>query len=348
MRIGVLTGGGDCPGLNAAIRAVVYRAQAYGDSVMGIRHGWLGLLGEGDLAPLDTKAVSRILPLGGTILGTSRANPFKEPRYQEELFSNLNRYGIEALITIGGEDTLGVAARLSEMGVRVVGIPKTMDNDIAETDYCIGFDSAVANVVEALDKLHDTASAHHRVMVVEVMGRDVGWLATIGGIAGGADFVVIPEMPASLDEICDHVRDRWASGEKYSVLVVAEGATPLGLPEEPQTLERDDFGHARLDQREIGHRLAKEIERRTGLETRVSVLGHVQRGGTPTPFDRVLATRLGVAAVDLLHAGSFGVMPALKGNRIVAVPLSRAVARKKVDLALYELSRVFYREKTAA
>lgn len=343
MRIGVLTGGGDCPGLNAAIRAVTRTALRYGWEVVGIQDGWAGLLGEGRLIPLTQKSVSGILHVGGTMLGTSRTNPAKSDGQMRQVMSNLKKYQIDALVAIGGDDTLSVANHLHKAGVPVVGVPKTMDNDIWGTDYCIGFNSAVSIVADALDKLHTTASAHHRVLVVEVMGRDAGWVAVVGGLAGGADFVLIPEVVTSVEAVCDHVQRRRQQGRDFSIIVVAEGAVIAGIEEDPDLGEKDAFGHVRLDKRNIGETLAREIERRTGFETRVTVLGHLQRGGPPSLFDRVLATRLGVAAVQYVREGKFGYMPALRGNSIEPIKLSEAVSRSKtVDLSLYELAQMFF------
>lgn len=343
MRIGVLTGGGDVPGLNAAIRAVARRAFQLGWEVIGIKNGWLGLV-EGDMEPLTPDDVSGILHVGGTILGTSRTNPLKSEEELQSCLKNVENYRLDALIAIGGDDTLSVAHGLHQRGVKVVGVPKTMDNDVPETDYCIGFDSAVTTVVEALDKLHTTASAHHRAMVVEVMGRYAGWVAVVGGLAGGADFIAIPEVPCTIAEICDHVRDRWARGRRFSIIVVAEGAKFPEVKESEEELgEKDEFGHVRLDRRGIGATVAREIERRTGFESRVVVLGHLQRGGSPTLFDRLLATRLGVAAVDLLKEGKHGYMVAYKGNQVVPVELEKIAGKtKQVDLELYELAKIFY------
>lgn len=342
VKVGVLTGGGDCPGLNAAIRAVVRRSTDFGYQVMGIRNGWAGLIGEGRVDPLTPRGVSGILPVGGTILGTSRTNPLKNPDHLEQVHENLRRHEIDALVAIGGDDTLSVAARLFEQGVRVVGVPKTMDNDLWGTDYTIGFHSSVSIVMDAIDKLHTTATSHHRVLVVEVMGRDAGWVATVGGLAGGADFILIPEVQSDVEEVCEHLRHRKALGKDSSIIVVAEGASVGGI-EMHDAEERDAFGHVRLDRRNIGELVGREIERRTGFETRVTVLGHLQRGGSPSMFDRVLASRLGVKAVDYIHEGKFGYMAALQGTRIVPVLLADAVGRSKtVDLDLYELAKVFY------
>jgi len=342
-RIGVLTGGGDCPGLNAAIRAVTRRAFEYGWEVMGIKNGWAGLLGEGEAELLTPDMVSGILHRGGTILGTSRTNPAKSEDLMAQVERNIQRFGLDALVAIGGDDTLGVATKLHQRGIPVVGVPKTMDNDIWETDYTIGFDSAVTTVMEALDKLHTTAMAHHRVMVVEVMGRDAGWVAVYGGLAGGADYILAPEAPCRIEDVCEHLRQRIQRGKTSSIVVVSEGAKILDLKEEEDLGGTDAFGHVRLDKRGLGEKVAKNLELCTQLETRHVVLGHLQRGGSPTVFDRILATRTGVAAVDLIRDGRFGYVPMLKGNNIVPVELERAVARTKfVNPELYELAKVFF------
>lgn len=343
MRIGLLTGGGDCPGLNAAIRAVVRRAEQYSYEVLGFKNGWAGLLGEGDAEPLDARAVSGILPLGGTILGTSRTNPLKKEEDIKNVLENFERYKIDALIAIGGDDTLSVASALFDRGAKTVGVPKTMDNDLGCTDYTIGFNSAVSIVVDALDKLHTTASAHHRVLVVEVMGRDAGWVAVVGGLAGGADYIAIPETPSELLEVCEHVRSRWNREKHFSLIVVAEGAEILGIDSQSEGSSIDAFGHVRLDRRSIGAQLARAIEKETKFETRVTVLGHLQRGGSPSAFDRILATQVGVAAVDYVKEGKFGYMPALVGTKILPVKLADAVANnRKVDPVLVEIAKVFY------
>ncbi len=342
MRIGVLTGGGDVPGLNAAIRAVARRAFQYGWEVVGIRNGWQGMV-EGIYEPLTPRSVSGILHVGGTILGTSRTNPLKDPKMMEKVFANFKAMQLDGLVAIGGDDTLSVAAALAARGLPAVGVPKTMDNDVAETDYCIGFDTATTTVADALDKLHTTATAHHRVIVVEVMGRDAGWVAVVGGLAGGADFIAVPESPTNMEAICAHLKNRRDAGKNFAIVVVAEGAKITDLPEPEDLGEVDAFGHVRLDKRSLGERVAKEIERRIGFEARTVVLGHLQRGGSPSVFDRVLATRLGVFAVDLIREGRFGYMAALKGNKIVPVELEHAVAsNKKIDLELYELAKVFF------
>jgi len=341
-QIGILTGGGDCPGLNAVIRAVVRKAVAHHHlKVLGIKEGWLGLM-TGQVQELDLEAVSGILPKGGTILGTSRTNPFKKPDGPQQMLENLKRFGIDAVIAVGGEDTIGVAQKLFQMGVKIVGVPKTIDNDLGATDYTFGFDTAVSIATEAIDRLHTTAESHHRVMVVEVMGRHAGWIATFAGIAGGADCILIPELPFDIDEVCDIIKKRQARGKTFSIVVVAEGAKPEGAKFAiTQSDKVDEFGHVRLGG--IGTVVGEEIEKRTGVETRVTILGHIQRGGTPTPFDRVLATRFGIAAVDLVLKGEFGKMVALQGNKIVAVDLSEAVAKlKTLDMASYEIAKVFF------
>jgi phosphofructokinase-like protein len=343
MKIGVLTGGGDCPGLNPAIRAVVRRADQHGHSVVGIHNGWAGLLGEGSVAPLTLRDVSGILIQGGTILGTSRTNPFRKPEHVQQVTDNLKRHEVDALIAIGGDDTLSVAAKLADMGEKVVGIPKTMDNDVDGTDFTIGFNSAVTIVCDALDKLHTTASSHHRVLVVEVMGREAGWVAVVGGLAGGADFILIPEQPATVESVCRHLERRREMGKDFSIIVVAEGAQIPDIGPAETDGGTDAFGHVRLDRRNIGELVGREIERRTGFETRVTVLGHLQRGGSPSLFDRVLATRYGVAAVDYVLEGRFGYMPALRGTEIVPCKLSDAVSKSRtVDLSLFNLAQIFY------
>jgi phosphofructokinase-like protein len=340
-RIGVLTGGGDCPGINAVIRAIVRRGiESYGFEIIGIRDGWRGLL-ELEVEPLTLDKVSGILYRGGTILGTSRTNPGKVENGYEIIKDNFVRLGLDGLIAIGGEDTLGVAYRLYEMGMPLVGVPKTIDNDLSATDLTFGFDTAVNIVMEAIDRLHTTAESHHRVMVVEVMGRHAGWIAVYGGLAGGADAILIPEEPFEIDELCGIVRRRYEKGKRFSIIVVAEGARPKGADKYFTRGGVDEFGHYRLGG--IGEALAQEIERRTGFETRAISLGHIQRGGCPTAYDRILATRFGVAAVDLVAEGRFGEMPALKGNRIVPVPLREAIGKlKTVDREIYEVAKIFF------
>ncbi len=339
-KVGVLTGGGDCPGLNAVIRAVVRRAEAHSFEVMGIRDGWKGLLEpQGRTLRLNRQATSGILHVGGTILGTSRTNPFKKPEGPETVERNLKQLGLDAVIAVGGEDTLGVAAKLHDRGVRVVGVPKTIDNDLSGTDFTFGFDTAVSIATEAIDRLHSTAESHHRIIVVEVMGRHAGWIATYAGLAGGADAILIPELPVDLDQVCEHVRRRHKTGRFFSIVVVAEGAKLAeGAKRE---LKLDEFGHERLGG--ISQVVAEEIEKRTGFETRMTVLGHIQRGGSPTAHDRVLATRFGVFAADLVGTENYGMMAALRGAEIVAVPLSEAVAKlKTIDPQLYDLAKGFF------
>jgi phosphofructokinase-like protein len=343
MRVGVLTGGGDVPGLNAAIRAVARRAFEYGYEVVGIRNGWAGLL-EGNAEPLSLNSVSGILHVGGTILGTSRTNPLQRDGGTEQCLEHVKDLNIDALVVVGGDDTLSVATVLFQAGVPVVGVPKTMDNDVAHTDYCIGFNTAVTVVAEACDRLHTTADSHHRVVVVEVMGRHVGWVATIGGLAGGADLILVPECSHTVESICKHITRRYEEqGKGFSIVVVSEGAHIEDLEEREDLGRTDEFGHARLDQRNIGDVLSKAIEMRTGFESRAVILGHLQRGGSPTVFDRVLATRLGAAAVDLIKEGRFGQMVAIQGSHIVSVPLEQVAGKtKKIDLDLYRLAEVFF------
>jgi phosphofructokinase-like protein len=341
-RIGILTGGGDAPGLNAAIRAVARRAFQLGLQVSGIKNGWGGAL-EDDIEDLTPDSIRGILPLGGTILGTSRTNPMKEQDGIDRVLAVMGRRGIDGLAAIGGDDTLSVAVALDKAGFRVVGVPKTIDNDLATTEFCIGFDTAVQVVVEALDRLHTTASAHHRVMVVEVMGRDTGWVAMIGGLAGGADLIVIPEFPTSLHEVVEHLRQRRAEGKDFSIIVVAEGAHLSELTvANGEEGKKDAFGHIQLSKRGVGDALSQRIEAETGFETRVTVLGHLQRGGSPTPTDRIWATRLGVAAAELLAEEKGGVIPIRKNGSVAIVPLSEVVKEtRQVPRELYELARVF-------
>src|SRR5438477_1960485 len=338
--VGILTGGGDCPGLNAVIRAVVRRADAAGWDVVAVREGWRGLV-EPLFEELGPAQVSGILPRGGTIIGTSRTNPFKREDGVDRVLQNFRDRELDVLVPIGGEDTLGVAARLyAEHDFPVVGVPKTIDNDLSGTDYTFGFDTAVFIATEAIDRLHTTAESHNRVMVVEVMGRNTGWIAVMSGIAGGADVIVIPEQPISIDEACDDIRRRHERGKDFSIVVVSEGYELEGLADEG---EQDQFGHTRLSQRGVGDALAREIEERTGFETRVTVLGHVQRGGSTTPRDRVLATRFGLKAADLAHEGKFGRMASLQGDRIVDVPLKDATAElKTVPPEWYDVAKAFF------
>jgi len=343
MRIGILTGGGDVPGLNAAIRAVARRAFQQGWEVRAIKNGWAGLI-EGNIVPLTPKQVSGILHVGGTILGASRTNPFRDRALVRSCLDNLEAFGLDGIVAIGGEDTLGVAAQLAEMGAPVVGVPKTIDNDVPGTDYTIGFDTAIATVAESLDRLHTTASAHHRAIVVEVMGRHAGWIAVMGGMAGGADYIFIPDVESSIEEVCLHVEKRWKRGKRFSIIVLSEGAQIKEIAHSEEELgHKDEFGHVRLDRRGLGETIAKEIEKHTGFETRCVVLGHLQRGGSPTVFDRVLATRLGAFAVDLILEGRFGQMAALRCNEIEAVPLSIVRTElKTVDPKLHKLAQTFF------
>ena len=341
-RIGLLTGGGDCPGLNAVIRAAVRRGLTEGHSFVGFRRGWAGVL-ENDAVELTRHSTAGILPRGGTILGTSRANPYAEGSDGTALVRNtLRERGVDALIPIGGDDTLGVALRLHRDGVPVVGVPKTIDNDLGGTDFTFGFQTAVQIVTDAIDRLHTTAESHNRVMVVEVMGRHAGWIATHAGIAGGADAILVPERPFDIEKIVEHLRRRHARGPSFSIVVVAEGATTIeGTLQTRAGTGTDAFGHARLGG--IGAALEGEIERRTGFETRVTILGHVQRGGTPLAFDRVLATRFGVTAMDAVDGGRFGTMVGLRGTEIVEVPLEEALLKPKLlDPTLYETAELFF------
>ncbi len=337
--IGILTGGGDCPGLNAVIRAVARRSIDRGYDVVGVREGWRGLV-EPLLVPLGLREISGILPRGGTILGTTRTNPYRLDGGAERVLENF-KANLDALVAIGGEDTLGVAARLhGEHDLAVVGVPKTIDNDLSATDYTFGFDTAVWICTEAIDRLHTTAESHNRVMVVEVMGRHTGWIAVMSGIAGGADVILIPEQPLPMEEVCAQLEKRHRGGKDFSIVVVSEGYELEGLGEEGEV---DEFGHVRLGQRGVGDAIARDIERRTGFETRVTVLGHVQRGGSPTPRDRVLATRYGLKAADLVHQGRFGRMAALHGDSIVDVSLKEATAElKTVPADWYEVARAFF------
>jgi ATP-dependent phosphofructokinase / diphosphate-dependent phosphofructokinase len=345
-RVGVLTGGGDCPGLNAVIRAVTRRSVERGDEVVAVRDGWRGLV-DAKFAPLTLREISGILPRGGTIIGTTRTNPYRVDGGVERVLENTREAGLDALVAIGGEDTLGVAARLyREHEYPVVGVPKTIDNDLSATDYTFGFDTAVSIATEAIDRLHTTAESHNRVMVVEVMGRHTGWIAVMSGIAGGADVILIPEQPITVEQACEEIRRRHARGKTFSIVVVSEGyeltyesgEQRMVAQEAPAT---DLFGHVRLGG--VGDVLAHEIEERTGYETRVTVLGHVQRGGTPTARDRVLATRYGLKAADLVEEGRFGRMAALHGDSIVDVSLDEATRElKTVPPEWYDVARAFF------
>ena len=341
MRIGVLTGGGDCPGLNAVIRAVVLSGHVlHGDQTVGFLDGWRGVL-EGRKVALDPEDCRDLLPMGGTVLGTSRTNPFKEPGGPEQIEATLAELGIEALVAVGGEDTLGVAHRLGQRGVPAVGIPKTIDNDLSGTEVTFGFDTAVQIATDAIDRLRTTAESHHRVIVCEVMGRHAGWIAAHAGVAGGAAEILVPEVPFRLEQVCERLTRRHQRGRYSSIVVISEGAAPVEGPEAEAARRAttsgtaDQFGHARLGG--IGAWLAEEIERRTGYESRVTTLGHIQRGGTPTAWDRVLATRFGVAAVAAVHDGAFGTMVALQAGSIVRVPLAVAAGTPKtLDLSLLD------------
>src|ERR1035438_9042092 len=335
MKIGMLTGGGDCPGLNAVIRAVVRKGSFhYEDEFVGFMEGWRGVL-EDQTMPLDLSSVGGILPRGGTILRTSRTNPDKHQGGLQRCAENLKKHGCDALIAIGGDDTLSVAKKLFDNGINVVGVPKTIDNDLAGTDFTFGFDTAVNVATEAIDRVHTTAEAHNRVIVVEVMGRAAGWIAIYSGIAGGADVILIPEVPFDIDQVAELIRQRHSRGRYFSIVVAAEGARFADGNEKhcgPVALQagKDEFGHAR--QGGIGSTLASEIEKRTGFESRSVVLGHIQRGGSPTAYDRVLATRYGLGAIDMVHRAEFGQMAALRGNKIVSIPLAEAIAtNRKVD-----------------
>src|SRR6202046_2229943 len=332
MKIGMLTGGGDCPGLNAVIRAVVRKGIfTYGDQFIGFMEGWRGLVDDTTMV-LDLDAVGGILPRGGTILRTSRTNPSKRADGIDRCLAALEKNKIEGLIAIGGADTLSVAQKLHEAGAKVVGVPKTIDNDLGGTDYTFGFDTACNIVCEALDRVHTTAEAHNRVMVVEVMGRDAGWIALYSGIAGGADVILIPERPFDVDKVAASIRQRHERGRYFSIIVVAEGAKFSSEPGQGapvlQDMGKDEFGHVKLGG--IANILAREIEKRTGFETRAVILGHIQRGGSPSAFDRVLATRYGLGAIDMVHRGEFGCMAALRANKIVSIPLAEAISRNRI------------------
>jgi phosphofructokinase-like protein len=340
LRIGVLTGGGDCPGLNAVIRGAVRKGvDEYGHEFVGFRNGWRGPL-DGETMPLGVPEVRGILPIGGTILGTSRTNPFKEEGGVARIVDNLAAAGVDGLIAIGGEDTLGAAGKLYEEGVKVVGVPKTIDNDLGATDYTFGFDTAVNIAMEAIDRLHTTADSHNRVLVAEVMGRHAGWIALHAGLAGGANVILIPEVEFDIEKVCEYIERRFESGYA-AVVVVSEGAIPKGGIPEVEDAATDAFGHTRLGG--IAHWLEGEIEQRTGHETRATVLGHIQRGGTPSAFDRVLATRFGLHAIDAAHEGRWGKMTALRSTDIELVDLTEATAELKVvPESLYREAEVFF------
>lgn len=346
MKIGILTGGGDCPGLNAVIRAIVRKALTYGWESVGIENGWKGLM---DIytRPLDINSVSGILQKGGTILGTSRTNPYKTEGGEQKVIENAKKIGLDALIAIGGEDTLGVANKLAKTGFKVVGVPKTIDNDLNGTDYTFGFDTAVNIAMDAIDRIHTTAESHHRAMIIEVMGRHAGWIAMHAGIAGGADLILIPEKEIKLDEIIKVMDDREKRGRTFSIIVVAEGAKISETDKKEgemilQDQKLDAFGHVRLGG--IANVLAEIIERKTGIETRATILGHIQRGGSPTAYDRVLGSRFGVYAVEMVNEGKFGRMAALKGSEIIDIPIEEAVSSLKlVQDKFYDMAKTFFR-----
>jgi 6-phosphofructokinase 1 len=341
MKVGVLSGGGDAPGINAVIRAVVRKGiQNHKYEIVGIKDGWHGLL-ENEFMPLNFKSVSGILPRGGSILGTSRTNPFKREKGPEKIVKNAQKEGIKAVVVIGGDDTLSVGFKMSEYGLKCVGVPKTIDNDLAGTDYTFGFNTAVSIATEALDRIHTTAETHHRVMILEVMGRYTGWIALEAGLAGGADCILIPEKPFDIDEVCEYITKRQERGRNFSIIVVAEGAKPKGGEEILYSESIDEFGHIRLGG--VGYFLGKSIEKSLNIETRVVVLGHLQRGGSPTAFDRILATRFGIAAIDLVKQKRFNLMVAIKGNKIISIPLKDVIGKRKtVDLELYDIASVFF------
>jgi phosphofructokinase-like protein len=339
MKVGLLTGGGDCPGLNAAIRAVVKKGlKDFDVEFVGIRDGWKGLI-EADSFPITRETVSGILVKGGTILGSSRTNPMKMENGVQQAIDGFNKIGLDALIAIGGDDTLGVAAGMSDAGLNLVGIPKTIDNDLLGTERTIGFNTAITIATDAIDRLHTTAESHHRVILCEVMGRHAGFIATMAGIAGGADLILIPEKPFNIEKVCETIKKRHET-RSFTIVVVAEGALPEGGKEILQSGEKDAFGHVTLGG--ISNWLKKEIKERTGFDTRASILGHVQRGGSPTVEDRLLATRYGVKAMELVGGGQYGVMVALQGDKIVTVPLNEAVKDRVVGDELYELAQTFF------
>jgi phosphofructokinase-like protein len=339
-KIGILTGGGDCPGLNAVIRAVVYRATEYGWEVLGVKYGWKGML-NADAAPLTVEDVEEILPLGGTILKTSRTNPFKIEGGPEKVIDNAKKMGIDCLVAVGGEDTLGVANKLTKMGFNCVGVPKTIDNDLGATDYTFGYQTAVQIASDALDRLHTTAKSHDRVIVCEVMGRHAGWMTTDAGTSASAHWIFIPEFKGSLDDCCRMLKERYARGDRYGIIAVSEGALFSDFDVQEASKEIDAFGHVKLGG--VAKALAKEIEKRTGFETREVVLGHTQRGGSPLAYDRVLGSRLGYKAAEMVHDGQFAMMASLRGEKIEAVPIEEAVKElKTVPEAYYDMSKAFF------
>lgn len=341
MRVGVLTGGGDCPGLNAVIRAVVKLADNYGYEVIGIKDGWKGLVSNSTI-PLTENMTSDILSKGGTILGTSRTNPFKDEKTAEKVIENIKGLRLDCIICIGGNDTLGAASKLYSRGIKTIGVPKTIDNDLSGTDFTFGFDTAVSIVSDAMDRLRTTTEAHHRIMIVEVMGRHAGWIATFGGLAGGADMILIPEKPFDVNDIVSRVNKYYKTEGRYSmIIVVAEGAKPLNMSDYiTKDMKRDEFGNVMLGG--VGDFLAKVIEKNTGVETRYVVLGHLQRGGSPTAYDRILATRYGIKAVELVKEGRFGRMVALNGSKIIDIPIEEGVKETKtVDMDTYRIIDIF-------
>jgi len=343
VRVGVLTGGGDAPGLNAAIRAVGRRAVRNDNVVIGIHNGWAGLTGDGDFREMPRNEFSGILSQGGTVLGSSRTNPLKREGGLDEVLQNVKRAELDALVAIGGDDTLSVAAWLAEHGGPVVGVPKTMDNDLSGTDYCIGFDTAVERVCEAIDRLHTTAASHHRVMVLEVMGRDTGWVALMGGIAGGADIILIPEVPTSIDSIAHRLHMRLSGGRDFSIITVAEGFEMEGVTDKDDVAgKRDAFGHVQLSERSVGETIASLLEDRMGVETRTTVLGHTQRGGSPSAYDRIWATRVGSAAYDLVLEGRWGMMPVVQHGGVETARIADVAGKQRtVPKELYELAMQF-------
>ncbi len=341
-KIAIMTAGGDCPGMNAAIRAIVVKAIEYGFEVAGIKRGWRGLLNE-ELEDLDINSISNILHLGGTVLGTSRFNPIKEQGGEKKILANIEKNKINAIIVIGGRDSLDVATKIAKLGVNIIGIPKTINNDIAYTDYCIGFDSAKSIVCDSIDKLSTTAFSHHRVMIIETMGKETGWLALTGGLAGGADWILIPEIKTDLEKLTDQLYKRRFVGKTFSIIVVAEGVILPGIKKE-KLESRDEFGRPRYDLRNAGKALGRYIEKLTNFETRVTVLGYLQRGGIPTAYDRIKSTHLGIAAVEAIKDRISNIMLAFQGNQICRVDLEDALLNspKMVDLELYEEARLFY------
>jgi phosphofructokinase-like protein len=339
-KIGILTGGGDCPGLNAVIRAVVYRAEEYGWEVLGVKYGWKGML-NADATPLTVKEVEEILPLGGTILKTSRTNPFKVEGGPQKVIDNAKKMGLDCLVAVGGEDTLGVANKLTKMGFNCVGVPKTIDNDLGATDYTFGYQTAVQIASDALDRLHTTAKSHDRVIVCEIMGRHAGWMTTDAGTSASAHWIFIPEFKGNLGACCEMLKHRYASGDRYAIIAVSEGALFEDFDVKEASREIDAFGHVKLGG--VAKALAKEIEKRTGFETREVVLGHTQRGGSPLAYDRVLGTRLGYKAAEMVHAGQFAMMASLRGENIEAVPIEEAVKElKTVPESYYNMARTFF------